>query len=174
MEKITHGSELQQQRTLLLLLNNNCNQDRVVVRSARPIKGAMKDRDNSDCFIATTTTTTTTVSRPSEDQVKLFHKKKKMKSKKTFSQQQHQGALLLPLLPPPPPLPDIIIIPPFYSRIGAQGRASLADVEHSAGSDDEDNMLPYCYKKNKKVSLLLLPPPLSEKEAVDLLLSLGA
>lgn len=91
------------QAALSLQRTLNCNQP----RNARPVKGAMKDRENSDptdgededCFVTTTTTTTTVTT--------------------TTTKASKRPA-----------------------RVCRKARRSLADVEHSAGSDDEDRVLP--------------------------------
>ena len=104
------------QAALSLQRTLNCNQP----RNARPVKGAMKDRENSDptdgededCFVITTVTTMTT-KRP--------------------------------------------------ARVCRKERRSLADVEHSAGSDDEDRVLP-----NFHPSAVI-----SDRDVVDALLRLA-
>ncbi len=61
------------------------------------------------------------------------------------------------------PLPS----PAFKSSVRScrrAARSSLADVEHSAGSDDEDHLLPNFRRRH----------PLSERDAVRLLLSLAS
>jgi hypothetical protein len=148
-KKMKSGSRTgRKEEKRLAALQNRLNRNQS--RAARPKKGMLKDRDNSDpsedeeddCFVlfnkpaagggdkaATTTTTTTTTITTTTTVVTSANR------------------------------------PVRTCRARVCGR-SLADVEHSAGSDDEDRVLP-------NFQSMAAPALPTDKEVVQLLLRLG-
>jgi hypothetical protein len=103
-------------------------------RAARPRVGTLKDRDNSD---------------PSEGEDEGF-----LEPRVEILSDDSE-----PVIPLPPPA-----INSSVRSCRRAARSSLADVEHSAGSDDEDHLLPNFRRRH----------PLSERDVVRLLLSLAS